>query len=67
MSEQVNPMPWCFHKIDSCDDVWDQVILKVTPHISTWDDPIGQYVMAVDSPVVSITDWQSLNFVSVCR
>ena len=53
MSELVNPLPWCFHEMDNCGDVWDQVILKVTPHISAWDDPIRQSVMMVDSLVLS--------------
>ena len=56
MGELVNSLPWCLHKMDSCGDVWDQMIHKVTPLISAWDDPIGQSIMAADSPVVSVTD-----------
>lgn len=39
--------------MDNCSDVWDQVIPKVTPLISAWDDPIRQTIMTVDSSVVS--------------
>jgi len=53
VSELVDALPWCLHELDSCGDVWDQVTLKVSPHISAWDDPIGQSVVAADSPVVS--------------
>ena len=53
MSELVDSLPWCVHEMDSCGEVWDPVIHKVTPHISAWDDPIGQSVMMVDALVVS--------------
>ena len=53
MSELVDSLSWCFHEMDSCGEVWDLVIHKVTPHISAWDDPIGQSVVMADSPVVS--------------
>ena len=52
MSELVDSLPWCFHEMDNCGEVWDPLIHKVTPHISAWDDPIGQSVMMVDSLVV---------------
>ena len=54
MSELVIALFWCFHELDNCGDVWDQVTLKMTPHISAWDDPIGQSVVVADSPVVSV-------------
>ena len=53
MSELVDSLPWCVHEIVNCGEVWDPVIHKVTPHISAWDDPIGQSVVTADSPVVS--------------
>ena len=53
MSELVDSLPWCVHEMDNCGEVWDLVIHKVTPRISTWDDPIGQFVVTADSPVVS--------------
>ena len=53
MSELVDFLPWCVHKMDNCGEVWDLVIHKVTPHIFAWDDPIGQSVVTVDSLVVS--------------
>ena len=52
MSELVDSLPWCVHEMDNYGEVWDLVIHKVTPHISAWDDPIGQSVMMVDSLVV---------------
>ena len=54
MSELVDSLPWCVHEMDSCADVWGQVIHKVTPHNPAWDDPIGQSVVMVDPPVVSV-------------
>ena len=56
MSELVIALPWCFHEMDSYDDAWDQVTLKMPPHISAWDDPIGQSVVVVDSSEVSVAD-----------
>ena len=56
MSELVIALLWCFYELDSCGDVWDKVTLKMTPHISAWDDPIGQSIVVADSPVVSVTD-----------
>ena len=53
MSDLVDSLPWCVHEMDSCGEVWDPVIHKVTPHISTWDDPIGQSIVMADSLVVS--------------
>ena len=53
MSELVDSLSWCVHEMDSYGEVWDPVIHKVTPHISAWDDPIGQSVMTLDSSVVS--------------
>ena len=53
MTELVDPLPWFVRKMDSCGEVWDPVIHKVTPHISAWDDPIGQSIVMADSPVVS--------------
>ena len=52
VSERVDSLPWCFHEMDSYGEVWDPVIHKVTPHISTWDDPIGQSVMTAGSLMV---------------
>ena len=49
----MDSLPLCVHEMDSCGEVWDPVIHKVTPHISAWDDPIGQSVMMVDALVVS--------------
>ena len=48
-------LPWCVHEMDNCGEVWDLVIHKVTARISTWDDPIGQSIVAEDSSVVSVT------------
>jgi hypothetical protein len=33
VSELVDSLPWCVHEMDSCGEVWDPVIHKVTPHI----------------------------------
>ena len=56
MSELVDSLPWCVHEMDSSSEVWDLVIDKVTPHISAWDDPIGQSVVTADFLVVLVTD-----------
>ena len=56
MSELVDSLPWCDHEMDSYGEVWDPVIHKVTPLISVRNDPIGQSIVAADSPVVSVTD-----------
>jgi hypothetical protein len=56
VSELVIALLWCFHELDNCGGVWDQVTLKMTPHISAWDDPIGQSIVVADSLVVSVVD-----------
>ena len=52
MSELVDSLPWCFYEMDDNGEVWELVIHKVTPHISAWDDPIGQSVMTAGSLMV---------------
>ena len=32
VSELVDSLSWCFHEMDSCGDVWDQVIHKATSY-----------------------------------
>jgi hypothetical protein len=58
VSELVDSLCWCVHEMNTCTDMWGQVIHKVTPHIPTWDDPARQSVMTIDSLVVSFTDRQ---------
>jgi phage gp37-like protein len=54
MDELVLFLLWHSHETDSCAGVWGQVIYKVTPHGSAWDDSIGCSDVVADPPVVSV-------------